>query len=676
VIRDHRAVLLAVLLILGVTTSTAWAQETTQLETMTVTANKTDEDVQEVSASITAISGDTVTDLGMDSIYDVASFTPNFMLFENGVAGANAPSMRGMYADIHSHSVAAGMYIDGVPILDGMGYDLELLDVERIEVLKGPQGTLYGKSTEAGVVNVITRQPDDDFTTAISGQLGLDNKRKAVLSASGPILKDKLYFGISALHDQKDGWVERVGSDSTIDDTERNYGNAKLRLTPSPALDITLKGAYLKYDNGQPHMNLTADGAGMYGLDPPADRQTDPSFEGYDKRETYSGSLNVAWDLTPDLHLTATTAYRKIDWDGGMDYDFSPPELLHFINNNRMSTLSQEIRIDAAWPSVTWVAGVYGDKDKVVSDYRIESMIPEMATSVNDDQLKGTSGSAFAHINVPIGDRLAVLGGLRYDYQEKTFDSADQGIALEDDWHQLSPKIGAEYRLTSSSKAYATVAKGYLSGGFNAYAYEPEYITYDEEKLWSYEIGVKNTFFDNRLMFNTALFHMDIDDAQVHEMIDAARSYTTNAAKATSQGVELEMAAVPVRGLKLFAGVGYSKAEFDEFKDAAGDYQGNKKPYAPEYTFNIGVQYRSLFGFYWAANMTGYGDMYTDKANTDKRDAYELVNLKIGYEADHFDVYLYGENIFDETYDTVFEDGFYVVYSEPARAGVQVTYRF
>lgn len=174
----------------------AQAKETTQIESITITANKMEENVQDVSASTTIFSEKSIADLRLESIADVAAFTPNFMLYENGMSGVNAPSMRGMFADIHSHSVSAGMYVDGVPILDGMAYEQEMLDIERIEVLKGPQGTLYGKSSEAGVINIVTKQPDNTFSGKVSGEVGIDHKQKVSMSLSGPIKKDRLYLGV------------------------------------------------------------------------------------------------------------------------------------------------------------------------------------------------------------------------------------------------------------------------------------------------------------------------------------------------------------------------------------------------------------------------------------------------------------------------------------------------
>ena len=164
---------------------------------------------------------------------------------------------------------------------------------------------------------------------------------------------------------------------------------------------------------------------------------------------------------------------------------------------------------------------------------------------------------------------------------------------------------------------------------------------------------------------------------QVSETVAPTDSYITNAAEATGKGVELELMGKITAGLTIMAGFGYTDIEFDDFKDTAGDYQGNKSTYSPGYTFNIGAQYRWENGFYARADLIGYGEMYFDKANEYKRDAYQIVNAKIGYETEHFDVYLYGKNIFDEEYDSYgYYGGYYTIYSDPGEVGLQVTYRF
>jgi iron complex outermembrane receptor protein len=281
------------------------------------------------------------------------------------------------------------------------------------------------------------------------------------------------------------------------------------------------------------------------------------------------------------------------------------------------------------------------------------------------------------HLTYPLAGQLSLIGGLRYEKEEQEFEDNLSNTRLDDSWNELTPKIALEYRFTPAIMTYASASKGYRSGGFNFAATDPQYYSYDAEKLWSYEIGVKSAFLDNRLILNGSVYYMDITDMQVEEAVSPMESYVTNAAEATAKGIELEMTARVFDGLALMAGFGYTDIEFDDFKDVLGDYKGNENPFAPEYTFNIGAQYRHDSGFYARADLIGYGKMYFDKANDYSRDAYEIVNTKIGYEAEDFDIYLYAKNLFDKEYDsTGYYGGMYTVYSDPREVGLQAVYRF
>ena len=161
---------------------------------------------------------------------------------------------------------------------------------------------------------------------------------------------------------------------------------------------------------------------------------------------------------------------------------------------------------------------------------------------------------------------------------------------IKDSWERLTPKITAEYHATPDLLLYADVSEGYRTGGFNGLATDPEYYSFDEETLWAYELGMKSLFMNKRIMLNAALFYMEISDMQVDEWVDLNTALITNAAEATSWGLELELTARITDSLSLMGGFGYTNVEFDQFSDAAGDYAGNKNPFAPDYTFNVGAQ--------------------------------------------------------------------------------------
>jgi iron complex outermembrane receptor protein len=349
---------------------------------------------------------------------------------------------------------------------------------------------------------------------------------------------------------------------------------------------------------------------------------------------------------------------------------------MHADMDSEYSKISQELRLNYSVERLKWLAGLYYDKIHNDIDYEVTSIIPGMSGPTSRD-FDGDTYAVFANLTYPLTKQLSLVTGLRYESEEQDFEDNILNTKLDDSWSSLSPKIALEYRFTPAIMTYASASQGYRSGGFNANATDPQYYSYDPEKLWSYEIGVKNAFLNNRLIINGSVFYMDITDMQVNEAVSPVVTYVTNAAEATGKGFELEMTARITDGLSLMAGYGYTDIEFDKYKDALGDYDGNKNPFAPKYTFNIGAQYRHESGFYARADLIGYGKMYFDKANEYSRDAYEIVNAKIGYEAEHFDIYLYAKNLFDKEYDSdEYYSGFYTIYSDPREIGLQLVYRF
>ncbi|MCP4119508.1 MAG: TonB-dependent receptor [Desulfobacteraceae bacterium] len=647
-------------------TGLAWAEvpsETTQ-ETLTVTANKMEENIQKVPIAITAIDGYEIEDMNISSLGDLTDYVPNMMLFQHGPYGVNTPTVRGIQAPLYTNQVAAGMFIDGVPVLSAVGFDDSLLDIERIEILRGPQGTLYGKNTEVGAINIISRLPDNTFQGKVSADVGEDNKRVGTLSMTGPIVKDQLYFGLTGQYYTKDGYIDHGVTGEPVNDQESWYGRGQLRWTPSDALDIQFIATMLERDDGAGNM------VPLSG-DAPA-----PDVDEYNKSENQSQSLKISYDITDSMILTSISTRWVYDDIRSNDYDFTQANVVRADNDRTYETLSQELRLNGSTDRMQWVTGLYYDRNDT-NNYNV--MSGAFPSDTTDRDLKSDTYAVFGQLRYALTEKMGVTGGLRYERKEEEVD--DHSIRDDDSWEDISPKFSLDYAVTPEIMGYATVAKGYRSGGFSIEkTVNPDYLSYDEEELWSYEIGAKSQFFNNRLFLNTALFYMDIDNMQMNESIvvnGANRDYITNAAKASGYGAEIDMRMLVTTGLNLFANFGFSDIEFDEFSDAKGDYKGNKNTYSPAYTFSVGAKYRMGNGFYAGADVVSYGKMYFDRANNDSRDSYELVNAKIGYEAESWDVYLYGKNIFDKEYNSYnYFGGFCNLYSEPREVGVKLSYRF
>ncbi|VVS94545.1 TonB-dependent receptor [Desulfoluna spongiiphila] len=637
------------------------------LKEVVITAQKQSEDPQSIPISLTLLDSMDTEDREIGVLRDVANYAPSLMMFDLGFSTTSPPSIRGLFADAITLESTMGVYVDGVPMTMGIGINDPILDIERIEVLKGPQGTLYGKNTEAGVLNIITTELGNEPIRKVSVRGGSDNLREASASVGGPLIKDKLFLGVSLRHYEKDGYVKNILTGDEVDDRKNNYGKVNLRLTPTDTLDITLIKSILEYD----------DGAGSLGNRFQPDRKVASDLDGENTSSNDLTSLKVHGDISPDVAIDSVTTHRRFHGEQVQDNDFTSNPMLerHLFLDNVYTKSSQELRLSGTSGALSWLMGLYADIFENEIDETWTGSMPMAVLQTID----GDSLGIFGHINYGVTPRLNIIAGLRYDDEKKELDDKNRNLDEKNTYNEVSPKVAVNYNITPDVMGYITVAKGYRSGGFNPYAIAGYPKTYAEETLYSYDIGFKSRLLQRRLTLNANLYYMDISDMQVTANISTsnpAHTYTSNAAEATSQGAEIEFTALLGKSFTLFGGIGLNETTFDTFEDALGNYSGNENRFAPGYSFNCGLAYRDARGLFAQVDATGYGDMYLDKTNTTKRDAYELINVKWGYEAQAFDVYLYGRNVFDTTYDTLNFAGVYNIYSPPAEWGARVNVRF
>jgi len=664
-----------------------------QLENMIVTAQKQEEKVQEVPVSMTVMDSMAIEDAKIESILNLGDFIPNFSMLEISNSNINTPSTRGIYATMESGTVSTSLVVDGVPILSPIGYETSFVDVERVEFLRGPQGTLYGKGAEAGVMNIVTRQPDNDFKGKISvgGGKWLSSEAgdwlaNASVYLSGPIVKDKLFFGVSGRYETKDGFILNTTLDDPQYERTNQFGKVKLRWGLTDKLEMSLMVSRFENSDDSHKIGLSTYGVSMYnyyyGLTlselPSRIVEIDLADEFYDITEDQQ-ALKVDYDLTQNFRLTSITTNWRTQSDVLQDFDITPYTLSHVRGMQDYKRTSEELRLSYAKDRFKWLLGTYLDTD----DSDTERITTSIYSNAHTHRIKsGDSYALFGSLTYPLTQRMSLTGGLRYEAADREFEDRLEGISREASWEDFSPKVALEYAFTQGVMAYVSAAKGYRAGGFNELAESEEYYSYDPETLWSYEMGMKTALFDNKLILNGALFYMDIDDMHATETIlsgtGTGMSLLLNATEATSKGFELEATYRPAKGLTFMAGFGYTNVEFGSFSDILGDYTGNKAPWSPEYTFNLGGQYRHSSGWYVRVDLIGYGKMYFSKTNEYAIDPYEVVNAKIGYEHEHFDVYLYGKNIFDKNHDYAgsLYDGYCTMFNEPGEIGLQLTYRF
>lgn len=315
------------------TAGIAEAQDTLSLEEITVTAQKQEESVQDVSMGITAFTNQSIEDAKIESISDLADLVPSLMIFNEGGLGMNTPSMRGIHAPYDTLTLSTGLFIDGVPIQSIMGFESTFLDIERVEVLRGPQGTLYGKNTEAGVINIITRQPDNNFRAGLSANIGTwlssENDDRLTqtynIKLSGPIQTDKLFVGMAGKFCQKDGIVENTETGEAEDDRKYWFGRAHLRWTPTDQLDLSFIATHLKYDGDGGYANLGEYGAAQYKVPMPDYRKVSSNLKGENTSSDQTQSLKIKYEINDAFELTSVTSRRFYNDKAVKDLDFICP---------------------------------------------------------------------------------------------------------------------------------------------------------------------------------------------------------------------------------------------------------------------------------------------------------------------------------------------------------------
>jgi iron complex outermembrane receptor protein len=358
--------------------------------------------------------------------------------------------------------------------------------------------------------------------------------------------------------------------------------------------------------------------------------------------------------------------------------------------------ISEELRITSpeAQGVFKWVGGIYMFEEENETDIDLVAW-----KEIRNTDMETRGYALFGEGTLTVSKRLHLTAGLRYSYED--MDGDLEGETIKEDLifsesfdnDVLLPKFAVSYEFLPQLLTYATVSRGYYSGGFNsAAAVSPETFTYDPEYTWNHEIGIKSSWFNNRLNFNVALFYITIDDKQVAQLdgVTDARDIQ-NAAEAHSQGFEMELHAKPMPGTDIFAGIGYTDVVFDKWvareqisppgkpkQYAEYDYSDKQFPNAPEFTGNLGFQYRHKSGFYGRTDLIWSDDFYSDAKNTQKVDGRTLVNLRTGYEGENYDIILWCKNLLNEEYQTMgFARKFdQHVDGEPRMFGVTLTYHF
>lgn len=707
----------------GVLAPAAYAQsaaapqdEATTVEEIVVTARRTEESAQRTPLALTAFSGQTLERTGAQQVTDLQGAVPNLNIVQGrGSSNSTNIYIRGIGQPdaLQTFDPAVGVYVDDVYYSRIRGTQFDLLDLERVEILRGPQGTLYGKNTIGGAMKLISRRQNDQFRARASAAYGDYDMVDLQGAVSGPIAPN-VAFGVSALHSERGGYVTDPISGAEYNDKNSTAVRATLAWDPVSSIRIDLTADYSKDDAGltvgQAQNTLTTIlGVPIVTIAQPVPEynfQTSvtPALPNETRLESSGVSARVAWALSDSLTLKSITAARRLETDDYLDFDAVVQDVSSALVAVDQDQFSQELQLTYDNGPVTAVGGLYYLKENIDShqeayanDFLGAAFFNSAFLRTIDDSLETTSKAAYANVSYAVTDALRLSAGVRYTEEEKdyvrttsTFYSllpafnATFGFAPpKGEWEDTSIMLSADYQLSDSAMVYARYAQGFKSGGFNGRANSAAEATeYDPETADTYEVGAKTQYWDNRLRLNLAAFLTKYDDFQARVSgldtdpitnLPAPVLSVINAGALDILGFELEGVVVPVRNLTLDAQVGFLNADYKEFDDARFTSFGGSRAFqtpafSPEWTLRLGGQY--VFDLNGGSNVTvgGAGKFRSRMAlaidNTPVNSATELPGMFQDdywlYDArvvwndasDRYSVGVYGQNLSDEVYKT------------------------
>lgn len=623
--------------------------EATALDEIIVTARRTEESLQDTPLSISAFSGETLERRGAQQVTDLQGAVPNLNIVQGrGSSNSTNIYIRGIGQPdaLQTFDPAVGVYVDDVYYSRIRGTQFDLLDLERVEVLRGPQGTLYGKNTIGGALKLVSRRPGQTFRARGSVAYGEYNLIDVQAAVSGPVT-DTLALGFSALHSERGGYVTDPVTGAEYNDKNTQAARAALAWDPTEALRVDLTADWSHDDAGltvgQAQNSLT-NLTGQVQLALPAvapgyefQTRTTPGLPNSTRLESWGTALRVAYDLSDALTLRSITSYRELHTDDYLDFDATELEITDALVQVDQQQTSQEFQLAYESGPITAIGGLYYLKEKVSSHQEAYTdayttglffaAVPPFSllngnytfTRFVDDALETESQAAYANLTYRVTDALSVSGGVRYTEEQKDYDRFTQAVSNPGAFNSsygFSPPTGeyedtsfmasADYKLSDEMMVYARYAQGFKSGGFNGRANTPgESTEYEPETADSYEVGFKATGYDNRVRLNVAAFSTKYENFQARVSglgsdpntgLPAAFLSVLNAGALNIEGLEIEGAVAVTDALTLDAQIGMLDAAYDEFADARFTAFGGSRAFqtpafSPDFTARYGAEY-------------------------------------------------------------------------------------
>ena len=665
------------------------------LEEIIVTADFREVAAAQLPVSVSVLDANTLQDAGVQHFEELLLVVPN-LNWSGETSRPRFLQIRGIgereqYQGAPNPSV--GFVVDDIDF-SGIGMVATLFDVEQIEVLRGPQGTRYGANALAGLVNVTTRRPTEDFELHSELTAGGDGTFGAGLAVGGPVQGQPLKYRLAVQRYTSDGFRDNIflgRSDTNQRDELTVRGKLNWEPTENWALDFT--GMVVDLDNGYDAWAI--DNGFITRSDKP----------GKDSQRSSAGAVKAVWRGNEAFELFSITTFADSDiqvsfdgdWgndpDWGVAYDFTSDTL------RKRATRSQEIRLvsrvgaEIFGGSTGWLVGAYvldvkesNDTFELFNDAVFRDLVSDY---------DATSTALFGQLDVEVGSRTRLSAGLRTERREADYRDSD-AVGFSPAETMWGGHVSLTHALRDNFLWYGTVLRGFKAGGFNIGASIPaDRRQFDSEGLWSLETGFKGAWLGGALRGNIGFFYSVRDDQQVSTslQLDPADPlsfvfFTDNAADGFNYGVEAELGWQPVPNWRFDASLGLLETEYDRFDSPAVALNGREQAHAPGYQFALAATYRSPDGFFGRVDIQGRDAFFFDDSHNQRSQSYELVHLKLGYEREHWTSTLWLRNLLDQEYavrgfyfsndpnDPLFTPQLFTRLGDPRQVGVTATYRF
>lgn len=650
--------------------------------------------LHQLPASVSVVTSSSIDENMVQSLNDASALIPNFFMPDYGSKLTSPVYIRGIGSRINAPSV--GLYVDNVPYFEKSAFEFDFFDIQRIEVLRGPQGTLYGRNTMGGIVNIITRSPLEYQGTRIDLTAGTYGSFGGNVGHYGKI-GEGFGYSVAANFLHHDGFFTNRFTGKKVDETNSLGFRNRLTAKLSDRLSVENILSYERSRQGGYPYAVYNDSLG---------KANDINYNQYSSynRDLLSDALVVRYK-SKLFDLISTSAYQHLDGSQAIDQDFLPDSLYFVTQDEKQHMISQEIILrNNTHPKYKWLMGAYGFMQffDVRVDVDVHTSKSRML-KLYDHTIAGYALFQQLSVHDFIVKKLTLTAGLRIDSEKDELDyTYDRGTAsamsnVTDTLYpalnslEFLPKIALNYRI-GKSNIYGVIARGYKTGGFNSTFIASGDLKFNPEYSWNYEIGIKTALLKSRAYLNTAFFYIDWRNQQIYQPVvneSGIRigSMLKNAGLSNSRGMELSMKVIPWPNMALTASYGFTDAIFTKHVvDSATNYNKNHIPHVPRNT--VSIQARQFIGFKeefivdgLSFNLLyrGAGDIYWNEANDARQEYYGLLDAKLVVSIKQLQINFWAKNLLNTSYHAYYFEAFnnrYVQPGRPGQVGMSVSYSF